>query len=92
MFYRVGLPFWKTFARKFGKARFRVEVMYDKEAKVFVARSPDLNGFVVEAATVDELLREGNNVATMLLEECLKDEVTQADPIYKNLGTAIANA
>ncbi len=92
MFYRVGLPFWKTFARKFGKARFRVEVIYDKEAKVFIASSPDLKGFIVESETAEGLLREANYVAAMLLEEYLKDSSTQADPVYRHLGTAIANA
>lgn len=90
--YRVGLPFWKTFAKIFGKASFRVEVMYDREAKVFIATSPDLKGFVVEASTADELLREANDVVSMLMEEHLHDGKTKLEPVYRHLGSAIASA
>lgn len=90
--YRVGLPFWKTFAKIFGKASFRVEVMYDREAKVFIATSPDLKGFVVEAATADELLREANDVVAMLMEEHLHDGKTKLEPVYRHFGSAIASA
>jgi len=89
--YRVGLPFWKTFAKIFGKASFRVEILYDREAKVFVATSPDLRGFVVEAATADELLREANDVVAMLMQEHLHDDKTKLEPIYRHFGSAIAN-
>lgn len=90
--YRVGLPFWKLFARMFGAVTFRVEVTYDKEAKVFIATSPDLKGFVVEAATADELLREANDVASMLMKEYLHNGNTRLEPIYRHLGSAIASA
>lgn len=90
--YRIGLPFWKIFARLFGSASFRVEVAYDKEAKMFIATSPDLCGFVVEAATVDELLREANDVASMLMQEYLHNSKTKIEPIYRHLGSAVANA
>ncbi len=88
--YRVGLPFWKTFARIFGRASFRVTVIYDREAGVFVATSPDLRGFVVEAPTTDQLLREANDVAAMLMETSLHDKA-RLEPIYRDLGSAIAS-
>lgn len=90
--YRVGLPFWKTFAKIFGSATFRVEVAYDRDARVFIATSPDLKGFVVEAATADELLREANDVVAMLMDEHLNGEKMKIEPVYRHFGTAIANA
>lgn len=89
--YRVGLPFWKTFAKIFGRASFRVEVMYDREAKVLVATSPDLKGFVVEATTADELLREANDVIAMLMTEHLQEGKAKIEPVYRHLGSAIAS-
>lgn len=87
--YRVGLPFWRTFARLFGRASFRVTVTYDQEAQVFVATSPDLKGFVVEAESLDELVREANDVVAMLMDIHLRDNnKTKLEPIYNNLGSA----
>lgn len=89
--YRIGFPFWKFVAKRLGRISFRIEVIYDRDEKVFVATSPDLNGFVVEAATTDELVREANDVIHMLIREQLKDGTTKVDPVYKNLSSAIAS-
>ena len=90
--YRVGYPFWKTLARNGVAVSFRIAVQYDKEASVFVATSPDLRGLVVEAATMEELLREANDVIEMLMEENLQGSVANAQPVYCGLGSAIAHA
>lgn len=89
--YRVGWPFWKIVARMTGKASFRVAVVYDREAEVFVATSPDLKGFVVEAETVDELVREANDVVAMLMQERMNNDKTTFEPVYGDLGSAIAS-
>lgn len=87
--YRAGLPFWKIFAKLFGKVRFRVTVNYDAEAKVFVATSPDLKGFVVEAATMDQLVNEAHDVAAMLVEQELHASNTVVEPVYNNVGPTV---
>lgn len=66
--YRVGLPGWK-FAAKMGvPVRLRVNITQDLEANVYVAESPDLDGLIVEAHTLDELKEETLNAAGILLE------------------------
>lgn len=70
--YRVGFPFWKLLARLGVPMLLRVEVLHDKEAGVFVARSPDLHGLVAEAASAEELFPAVYECADMLLEEALK--------------------
>jgi predicted RNase H-like HicB family nuclease len=54
--YRVGFPGWKIAARAGLRVKLRIDVLRDEEAKVFVARSPDLRGLVAEAETLDELV------------------------------------
>jgi predicted RNase H-like HicB family nuclease len=90
--YRVGFPFWKSLARNGMKVSFRVDVSYDKEAEVFIAISPDLRGFVVEAPTMDELIRESNDVIAMLMEEYLHSDRVVAEPVYHHLGAAVASS
>ncbi len=67
--YRVGFPFWKTVARMGGTVFCRVNVIHDKDAGVYVATSPDLDGLVVEAATIDQLFFETKDCIDMLLSE-----------------------
>lgn len=55
MAYRVGLPGWKLVARARFPVSLRVDVLHDDEANVFVATSPDLQGLVAEASTLDDL-------------------------------------
>ena len=69
--YRVGLPGWK-FAAKCGiPVRLRVNITQDLEANVYVAQSPDLDGLIVEAHTLDELQDETLATASVLLELAL---------------------
>lgn len=85
--YRVGFPFWRTFARLGVTLSVIVEVLYDDEAGVFVATSPNLYGLVVEASGIKELLHEIHTSIDDLLYEELKSKVnTQA----KVSGLALA--
>ena len=59
--YRVGFPGWKIAARLGVPLTVRVEVLWDNEAKVFVATSDDFLpefGCVAESATWDGLKEE----------------------------------
>ena len=59
--YRVGCPGWKIAARLGITLEVRVDVLWDDEAKVFVAQSDDFLpdfGCVAEAATWDGLKTE----------------------------------
>lgn len=56
--YRVGNLGWRVAARIGIPLKVRIDVIFDDEAKVFVATSEDLKGLVVEAATVEELWAE----------------------------------
>ncbi len=58
MAYRMGWPLGRTLARLGVPTLIRVEVMKDADAEVFVARSPDVRGMVLEADTLDELFEE----------------------------------
>lgn len=69
--YRVGNPGWRVAARVGIPLNVRIDVIFDDEAKVFVATSEDLKGLVVEAATVEELWAEIKQCACeLLVEEC----------------------
>jgi predicted RNase H-like HicB family nuclease len=67
--YKVGSPFWKTVARLGLPVSLRVDVRHDAEANVFIATSPDLDGLVVEASTLDDLVQETNGAVEMLMSE-----------------------
>lgn len=45
-----------------------IKCAYDKEAKVFVATSPDVPGLMVEASSIDELRTETFSLIPELLE------------------------
>ena len=78
MKYRAGLPGWKLFARAGGTVVVRVDVMKDDEAGVFVARSRDLDGLVVEAPTLDELRQEVIGATSQLLEMAMDGQHARA--------------
>lgn len=65
--YRVGLPFWKAVARAGKTVKLRVEIEYDPEANVYCATSPDLRGLVVEADSLDDLMKEVPDAVDMLM-------------------------
>lgn len=87
--YRVGLPFWRLAARLGAPMYLRVNVMRDSESSVFIAVSPDLEGLVVEAATMDELVEETREVIDMLLDEYLSSG-NHAEPEFRLRGGVIA--
>lgn len=72
--YRVGAPFWKSYARLVGSVSLRINVERDEEAGVFIATSPDLSGLVVEGRTLDELVPELRDCIDMLITEMLHAE------------------
>ena len=67
--YRVGNPFWRLLARLGIPLVVRVDVVYDKDANVYVATSPDLRGLVAEAKTKEELIASVYDCVDLLLEE-----------------------
>ena len=69
--YRVGLPGWKLAAKWGVPVRLRVNITQDLEANVYYAESPDLDGLIVEAHTLDELKDEALAAAGILLELAL---------------------
>ncbi len=74
--FRVGFPGWKL-AGRFGVTLvYRVDVLHDPEAGVYVATSPDLRGLVAEAATLDDLFREVHAGA----DELIREQVMPARP------------
>lgn len=69
--YFVGFPGWKLAARLNIPLLFRIEVMHDEEAGVYVAKSKDLKGLVVESSSREELLADVYDAADMLLAKSL---------------------
>lgn len=86
--YRIGFPFWKQVAKAGLTVGLRVQVVYDTEAKVFVATSPDLRGLVVEAKDADQLIRETKECLSMLLAESLHDAKVASRPLFDFQETA----
>lgn len=72
--YRVGLPGWKWAAKLGAPVRLRVNIVYDSQANVYVAESPDLEGLIVEGKTLDEVKDEALAAAGALLELKLKSK------------------
>jgi len=74
MGYRVGWPLWKVVLQMSGSINFRVEVLEDVEAGVFVARSPDIKGLVAEAPSIHQLKHEVEVLAIDLIShQCSLD-------------------
>lgn len=67
--YRVGNPFWRLFAKLGVPLVVRVEVLFDPQAHVYVATSPDLRGLVAEAKTKEELINAVYDCVDLLLED-----------------------
>lgn len=84
--YRVGFPGWKLAARVGLPVTFRVQVMHDDEVNRYWARSPDLDGLVVEAETLDQLRDEVRSAAEMLFELSIDGHHAQVTPqlIFKD--------
>lgn len=90
--YRVGFPGWKLAARFRIPLLIRVNVYLDKEANVFWAKSPDLDGLIVEAATLDELRHEVTSAAGELLSMTLQTPNPRAATELRMLDTALCAA
>jgi hypothetical protein len=50
----------------------RIDVMFDDDARVFIATSKDVKGLVVEADTIEQLMAEVNELIPMLLKQTPK--------------------
>lgn len=72
--YRLGFPGWKIAARLGVPIFFKIEVIFDSEANVYVATSPDLRGLVVESKTKESLIDDVFDCAGMLFSAQLKRE------------------
>lgn len=84
--YKAGWPFWRFMAKAGIPIRVTVEVIFDKEAKVFVAHNSNLRGLVAEAETLDELFRNLDAAAFDLLESYLHQTPTRhplMSPIFE---------
>lgn len=77
--YRVGLPGWKLASKLGVPVRLRVNIRHDLEANVYWADSPDLDGLVVEAHTLDEIKAEALAAAGVLLELALSSKAPAAN-------------
>lgn len=51
-----------------GTGAFRIEVEWCDEDKVFIASSDDVDGLVLEAESIDEMIKNLHDVVPMLLE------------------------
>ena len=69
--YRVGIPGWKLAAKLGVPVRLRVFITQDLEANVYVAESPDLDGLVIDAHTLDEVKSEALACSKVLLQNAL---------------------
>lgn len=47
----------------------RINIVFDDDARVFIATSKDVKGLVVEADTIEQLMVESNELITMLLTQ-----------------------
>lgn len=73
--YRVGWPGWKAVHRTLHlPLTLRVDVHLDHDSSRYIAVSPDLDGLVCEAGTLDELSAEVKDCIGMLLEDALHTE------------------
>lgn len=65
--YRYGWPFSNLVARLGARVRIKIEIVQDSEAGVYVATSPDLDGLVLEAESLGEIMQEAEVVIPELL-------------------------
>jgi len=66
--YRIGWPLWKLFAKAGIPLHFMLTIHFDEESKSFWADSPDVDGLVVAGETLEEVRREAEGAAELLLE------------------------
>lgn len=68
MHYRLGWPLGRVAARAGVPISIRINVIKDEEAGVYVGTSSDVQGLVVEAETLDQLIEESKDMIQSLLE------------------------
>ena len=59
----------------------RIQVLYDREANVFIATSTDLAGLVVEASSLDELMFSAYDCVDMLIKHALHRPLKRATKV-----------
>jgi hypothetical protein len=84
MNYPIGYPFSKLVAKLGFNLIVRVDIIFDEEAKVFVATSKDVDGLVLEAENFSDLTLEVKEAITTLMTLNKQNPVHNADLIYKN--------
>jgi len=67
MHYRLGWPLGRIAARAGVPISIRINVIKDAEAGVYVGTSSDVQGLVVEAETLDQLMVESIDMIQSLL-------------------------
>ena len=65
--YRLSWPLARFLASMGVPLLVKIEILYDPEATVYVATSPDLKGLIVEADSLDEIRTEVANLVPELL-------------------------
>lgn len=68
MRYRYGWPLGRLAARIGIPTRIEICVIHDTDAGVFVGTSDDVRGLVLEADSIDALLREAHELIPELIE------------------------
>ena len=81
--YRIGFPGWKIAARWGAKLKLRVDIHHDAQTNSYWADSPDLDGLVVAALTLDELRSEVRGAADVLLELALDSRCSHTTPVLR---------
>ena len=75
--YRLGWPFSAVVARMGIPTLVRIDVVRDHDAGVYVGTSDDLAGLVLEAETLEELMREAQDMIPCLLEASNPNRVSR---------------
>jgi hypothetical protein len=85
MNYPINYPFSKLFQHLGFTLIVRIDVIFDDEAKVYVATSKDIAGLVLEAETFNDLTLEVQEaIITLAQLDKTSPTHTSADLIYKN--------
>ncbi|MBT7642734.1 MAG: DUF1902 domain-containing protein [Rhodobiaceae bacterium] len=63
------VPFWVKLLSKLGLMKsHKIEIEWDKEEQMFFASSKDIDGLILEAESIPEMLESLHEVIPMLLE------------------------
>lgn len=86
--YRVGRVGWRLAFKLGATLIYRVDVVRDAEAGVYVATSPDVQGLVAEASTMDELFKEVDAGAEELIGSQLRASTMNLRGVWPQPVTA----